>query len=116
MMNTLQNTEPEVFGLFELNKDGTVLYSKNADLYSSERLTKLVGLNFFDEAAPFENREEFRAYLKRFMQSGFPSETFNFTCQKENQIIPAKVMLVRITERQNSDERAETVIVDIRRA
>ena len=115
MMNTFQNPEPEVFGLFELSDDGTVLYSKTADPNLSKKLEQAVGLNFFDEAAPFENREEFRGYLKRFIMSGYPSESFNFTCQKENQIIPAKVMLVRITERQ-SEQRAETVIVDIRRA
>jgi hypothetical protein len=113
-MNTVQNTQPEVFGLFELSDEGTVLYSRAATPRSTERLPETVGRNFFDEVAPFENTEEFRRYLNRFIRGNFPSESFNFTCQINNQNIPAKVMLVRIIER-TSEERAKTTIVDIRR-
>lgn len=112
-MNTVQSMQPEVFGLFELSDEGTVLYSRAAQR-SAERLPENVGRNFFDEVAPFENTEEFRRCLNRFIRGNFPSESFNFTCQIKNQTIPAKVMLVRIIER-SSEERAKTTIVDIRR-
>ena len=114
MMNTVQNIQPEIFGLFELSDQGTVLYSRTAAPSATQRLPETVGQNFFDEAAPFENTEEFRGYLNRFIRSDCPSESFNFTCQINNQNIPAKIMLVRIAER-SSDTSAKTIIVDIRR-
>jgi len=114
-MNSVQNIQPEVFGLFELSDEGTVLYSRCDPPRSTQQLSQTVGRNFFDEVAPFENTDEFRRYLNRFIRSDFPSESFNFTCQINNQNIPAKVMLVRIIER-SSAQRAKTTIVDIRRA
>ena len=110
----MQGVQPELFGLFELSDEGTVLYSRCAAARSTERLSENVGRNFFDDVAPFENTDEFRRHLNRFIQSDFPSESFDFTCQINNQNIPAKVMLVRIIER-SSDERAKTTIVDIRK-
>jgi len=113
---TLTNIEPEVFGFFELSDEGTVLYSRaGSGASSNAALAQLVGRNFFDEVAPFENTEEFRRCLNRFIKSNFPSENFNFTCQVKNQNIPAKIKLVRVIERSSS-ERAQTTIVDIRRA
>lgn len=113
-MNTVQSVQPEIFGLFELSDEGTVLYSRADAPRAAERSPENVGRNFFDEVAPFENTEEFRRCLNRFIQGNYPSESFNFNCQINNQNIPAKVMLVRIIERSN-EERAKTTIVDIRR-
>jgi len=114
-MNSVQKIPPEVFGLFELSDEGTVLYSRSAAAQSAQPSPEIVGRNFFDEVAPFENTEEFRRYVERFIQSDFPSESFNFTCQIKNENIPAKIMLVRIIER-SSERRAKTTIVDIRKA
>lgn len=112
----LTEIEPRVFGLFELNDEGTILYSRSdSGASSNEALRQLTGRNFFDEAAPFENTDEFRHYVNRFIRSNDPSEIFNFNCRIKNQDIPAKIKLVRIIER-SSDERARTTIVDIRRA
>jgi len=111
-MNTVQNnTQPEIFGLFELSDEGIILYSKPA----APRVTETVGLNFFDEVAPAENAEEFRRRLNQFVRGDNPSESFNFTCQINDQTIPAKAMLVRISERSSERRQTKTIIVDIRR-
>lgn len=112
----LTEIEPKVFGLFELSDEGTILYSRSdSGAGSNYALPQLVGRNFFDEAAPFENTDEFRHYVNRFIKSNYPSEIFNFNCRIKDRNIPAKIKLVRIIER-SSERRAHTTIVDIRRA
>lgn len=113
----LTEIEPRVFGLFELSDEGTILYSRSdSGAGSNNPSPQLTGRNFYDEAAPFENTDEFRHYVTRFIRSNYPSEIFNFNCRIKNQDIPAKIKLVRIIERSSDEQRARTTIVDIRRA
>lgn len=123
MINIQADIQPKTFdlfeygsvGLFEISDAGTVLYCRTGIGNSSEQKSAtVVGRNFFDEVAPFENTEELRRHFNHFIKSDFPTENFTFTCQIKNQNIPAKVMLVRISERSN-DERAKTTILDIRK-
>ncbi len=101
--------------LFELSDSGTVLYClTNASQQSNGKSMEAVGRNFFDEVKPFENTEEFRPLLNRFVKSDYHSEKFTFACRIKNRIVPAKIMLVRISE-QPGVERAKTTIVDIRK-
>ena len=102
-------------GLFEITDAGTVLYCRTAgEKLSYEKSAAAVGRNFFDDVAPFENTDELRRHFNHFIKSDFASENFTFTCRVKSRDIPAKVMLVRITERSN-DARAQTTIVDIRK-
>lgn len=48
------------------------------------------------------------------LNNDYPSESFNFDCRLKNQIVSAKIMLVRLIIR-SSVERAKTTIVDIRK-
>lgn len=123
MMNILPDMQPKTFdlfehgnvGLFEISDAGTVLYCRTAgEKLSYEKSALAIGRNFFDDVAPFENTEELRRHFNHFIKSDNPSENFNFTCLVESREIPAKIMLVRITERSD-DERAKTTIVDIRK-
>ncbi len=102
-------------GLFGINDAGTVLFCRTATgkLYS-EKSQQAVGRNFFDEVAAFENTEELRRHFNHFIKSDFSSENFTFTCRVKSREIPAKIMLVRITERSN-DGRVKRTIVDIRK-
>lgn len=123
MMNTQRNTlsgsngsfEQSEIGLFELSDTGTVLYCRTgANGQLKETSVGAVGRNFFDEIAPFANTEELRLRLNRFVKSDCATEKFVFACQIENQIVPAKIMLVRVAE-QSGSERGKTTIVDIRK-
>lgn len=104
-----------LFGLFELDSSGKVLYFKAIpDGDSTDTKTKVIGLNFFDEVAPFVNVEEFRRQFTWFVQSRGSVENFTFACHFEDGVVPTKVMMVRINER-SEDGNTNLILVDIRR-
>ncbi|MGI8556558.1 MAG: hypothetical protein ACR2LT_09425 [Pyrinomonadaceae bacterium] len=123
MISTTPNLPPETIelfeqgniGLFEINDEGTVLYCRAfAEKFFYEKSAASVGRNFFDDVAPFENMEELRRHFNKFIKSHSSTTNFSFNCRIKSRSIPAKVMLVRIVERSNT-ERAEFTIVDIRK-
>ena len=123
MTDGLQNSPIKTNGLFEQNSaclfelsdSGTVLYCRiDAHGQINELLENAVGRNFFDEVAPFENTEELRPLLNRFVKSNYSSERLSFACRVKNQIVPTKIMLVRVSERSGG-MRGKTTIVDIRK-
>lgn len=123
MIKAQQNTQSSPNGLFEqseiclfeISDSGTVLYCRaNADVQLIGTSAEAVGRNFFDEVAPFENTEELRPRLNRFVKSNYATERFVFDCQVKNRIVPAKIMLVRVAE-QSGGEYGKTTIVDIRK-
>lgn len=122
-MNNLQNIRNETcdffehsdISLFELSDEGTVLYYRASLPRSSNKdSSQAVGHNFFDEVPPFENAEELRPLLNRFVKNDAPIEKFTFPCRTKNRIVPTKIMLVRLSEHSGS-ERGRTTIVDIRK-
>lgn len=109
------NTSAKVFGLFELDLMGTVMYSKVDPKNSSVNLPQdLTGLNFFDEVSPFQNSEEIRRRFRYFAKSSDSADKFTFTYQADEQPMEVKVMLTQISEREfNGSEKF--IIVDIRK-
>jgi len=109
------NASAKVFGLFELDLMGTVMYSKVDSNYSSGNLPQsLIGLNFFDEVAPFGNGEELRRRFRYFAKGSDSADKFTFTCQSDENSLEVKVMLTQINEREyNNGEKL--IIVDIRK-
>jgi hypothetical protein len=108
-------TAKDLGGLFELDADGTVVYSRlrrNKVLFDPE--PGAVGCNFFDEVAAFENVEDFRRRFRYFVKSTHSIENFNFDFRFEENAVPMRVMLVRISETDHN-ENARRVIVDIRK-
>ena len=60
-MSASPRTRPELFGLFEIDKAGTVLYSRvEPDGDHGGAPPDVSGRNFFAEVAAFENAEELR--------------------------------------------------------
>ncbi len=115
-MQALSDTKPNLYGVFEISDEGTILYSRrknDADKFSFESLPQIVGRNFFSEIAEFENVEEFRLCVKRFVKSDSPSKSFIFNCRINGLDLPVRILLVRVTDRV-SDERSKLTIVDIR--
>ncbi len=115
-MNVSDNLASQsLFGLFELDSTGKVLYSKvESDGIFDDRKTALAGLNFYDEVAPFKNVTEFRRHLDRFVGGGDPVEKFDFVCRFDDGFEEVKVRLVRVSER-DYDGHAKLTIVDIRK-
>ena len=121
-MNATNNTNASdnfvsqpLFGLFELDSTGKVLYSKveSGGIFGEAR-AGLTGLNFYDEVAPFKNVGEFRQHLDYFTNNGDSVENFKFTCRFDDGDEEVKVRLVRVSERE-FDEQAKLTIVDIRK-
>jgi hypothetical protein len=110
-----QLVSQSLFGLFEIDSTGKVLYSKvESDGIFDDRKTGLTGLNFYDEVVSFKNVNEFRRHLDQFSNCGNPVENFNFTCRYDDGSEQVKVRLVRVSEREY-DGRAKLTIVDIRK-
>lgn len=104
MTNALLN----LFGLYELDQTGKIKYSR------SENVENVVGLNFFDEVASFNNVEEFRRRFCRFAGGFDTAEKFTFICQFDEHPLSVKVLLTQVSEREY-DANDRLIIVDIRR-
>jgi hypothetical protein len=97
-MNTLILAQPEMFGTFELNRAGTILSSRpnpSGNLNGSRQaLAKqdLVGLNFLNEVASFQNVCEFRQRVDQFAISSNLAETFYFTCHFAESVVQLRAM------------------------
>jgi hypothetical protein len=115
-MNVSDNlTSQSLFGLFELDSTGKILYSKveSGGIFDN-RKTALAGLNFYDEVAPFKNVGEFRRHLDQFAGGGASVDKFDFVCRFDDGNEQVKVKLVRVSEREY-DGWAKLTIVDIRK-
>src|SRR4051794_23040076 len=105
----------QLFGLFELDASGTVLYYRTEPVGErSVTPPDMAGHNFYDEVAPFENIEEFRRCVTAFTQGASPADSFNFDCRYEGWGERVKVLLARICERVNQSE-TKSVLVHFRR-
>lgn len=116
-MSTVSNLTPQnLFGVFELDTAGTVLYcGARKDSNTLEPELNLVGRNFFEEASAFENVRGFQNRFKRFVSDSFSTDSFNFSFRTREKVTEAKVMLLNVRER-DFDNSASLVIVDIRKA
>ena len=112
----MKSLPAEIYGLFELDSVGTVMYSKieSSGDYSAKGRAEFVGRNFFDEVATFTNVEEFRRRFRYFAGGSDPAAKFNFICQFDEQPLEVKVMLTQISERE-FDAKYKLIIVDIRK-
>jgi len=107
-------TAQELFGLFELDAAGTVLYHRiEPDGDPGGRSPDMAGHNFYDEVAPFENIEEFRRCVTQFTHSAELADSFTFDCRYEDYAQPIKVLLARIREKVDRNN-TKSVLVHIR--
>lgn len=114
-MSASSEIAQDIFGVYELSLTGVVLYSRSAQ--TTERADaprSHIGLNFFDDVTAFENAAELRCRLESFMQNNNSVESFVFTCVTEQDVVRARVMLVRISERSEFG-RTKSIIIDIRK-
>jgi hypothetical protein len=117
MMRTLIYNRQKLFGLYELDDAGLVLYSRiEADGSESgvRAVADAAGQNYFDEVAPFENVDEFRLLIANFTRGHRLADSFNFTCRLDDGPLPVRVLLARIRERTNG-EQLKSILVHIRK-
>lgn len=109
-------TAQKLFGLFELDAAGTVLYMRlEMDGARSFGLAPdYTGQNFFTEVVPFRNVVEFRGHLDGFRQGSQPALSIDFTCDYEDGPLLVKMLLARIHERSEADV-TRSILVHIRR-
>ena len=92
-MQTDEGAGIEVFGLYELANDGTILYSRRRThdgLYGAEH--KNVGQDFFRDIFPCQNNDDLRRHFRRFITGDRSVDTFVFDCLFEEEIVRAKVL------------------------
>lgn len=109
-MNVSLLTRQELFGLFELDAVGKVLYYR---MDSAGTAPDMTGHNFYDEVAPFDNVEEFRQCVTDFTQGGKAADSFEFDCHYEGSDHHVRVLLARIRERVDRNN-TKSVLVHIR--
>ena len=72
----MKNTQNDIFWIFELEDDGTVLHSSfhSMEAAADPLLSGLVGRNFFDDMSGFDDISEFQRHFKRFVKSDKAAE------------------------------------------
>jgi hypothetical protein len=115
-MNALLLDQQKLFGLFELDPAGKVLYSRMEPNEDGPNLAPNVdGRNFFDDVAPFANATELRSRIASFASSDWAADNFNFTCHFENGPLPVKILLARIRERSDGTH-TKSILLHIRKS
>ena len=106
----------DVFGLYELTNEGTILYSRPR---TGETLkpptTDVIGQDFFRDIFTFQNTEDLRRHFRRFVTGDRPVDTFVFDCLNGSEIVRTKVFMTRAFE-TDYDNTGGIVIMDIRKA
>ena len=112
MTNLPQIIVQELLGLFELDDAGNVLYYRNdiGDEPNGAALPDIVGQNFYNEVARFENVEEFRCCVTEFTRSATAADSFDFECRYGSSAHRVKVLLARICESVNR-ENTKSILV-----
>ena len=106
-------TTGNVFGLYELSGDGTVLYSRaRMGGRLADPAPDVVGQDFFHDIARFENINDLRSHFRRFITGGRSADTFLFDCLYDSEVVKAKVFMTRAFE-VDSDHAEGIVIMDI---
>jgi hypothetical protein len=114
-MSTTLLDQQKLFGLFELDPAGTILYSRiEPDGDGFGIAPDVVGHNFFETVAPFENAEELRRRIANFTNGDGQADNFHFSCRFGNGSLLLKVLLARICERSNG-KRTKSILVHIRK-
>src|SRR5688572_20130054 len=98
MSNSLRPAQ-ELLGLFELDDAGKVLYYRK-DLAGEPggAPMDIVGHNFYNDVAHFENVDEFHRCVTEFTRSATAADSFEFECLYGSSAHRIKVLLARICE------------------
>ena len=105
----------DVFGLYELSNDGTVLYSRARSDNHTADAKPVVGRDFFYEIFDCKNMEDLRRHFRSFITTDRSADSFIFDCFFEREVIRTKIFMTRAYE-NDQDHSNGIVILDIREA
>jgi hypothetical protein len=115
MSSTLCLAPRSLFGVFELDTNGTVLYCgkvENSHLTVSQ--PDLVGRNLFEELADFKDSFKLQKRFRRFVNDSNSTANFNFSFYIQEKVVEAKVMMVRV-HMKSDENNGDLIVVDIRK-
>jgi hypothetical protein len=114
-MSTTVLSRQRVYGLFELDDEGKVLYSRlEVDGVAARPRAVFDGRNFF-EAAQLLNAEELRKLVRDFRASGAQVSNVVFTCRYADGDEDVKVLLTRVRERSDAS-RTKSILMHVKKA
>lgn len=101
-MNGVHVKQEELFGLFELDELGTVLYTRiEPESGDSAPASDLIGKDFFSEIGESASTLELRAKFANFTRGTGIADSFLLTYRQNGDTLPVKVLFARICEKQN---------------
>jgi len=84
------------FGIFELEDDGTVIYSRSNILADADgSMAAIEGHNFFEEMDGFEDIAKCREHFKSFIDSRKATERFVWRCASKEGSMDTSVCMTR---------------------
>ena len=108
-------TAQELLGLFELDDAGRVLYYRMDSAGEPGGTSPdIVGRNFYNDVAGFENVEEFRRCVTEFTRGAMAADSFDFECHYGSSAHRVKVLLARICESVNR-ANTKSILVHLKR-
>src|SRR5687768_1045074 len=115
-MQTEYFVEKNIFGFYELTRDGTVLYSRpcREDSSLDRSDSELVGQDLFRDVMPFRNTNDLRRQFRNFISGRRPVGNLVFDGFLESEVVRAKVFLARANE-TNGELEDDIIIMDIKR-
>ncbi|HEX9422859.1 MAG TPA: hypothetical protein VF899_06425, partial [Pyrinomonadaceae bacterium] len=88
-MSVKFSDQEESLGIFELDDDGTVIYSSFEESNSWVGAEKdIKGRDFFNEVLAFTNVAELQRRLEAFKAEEIPARSFDFVCHFHQQSVP----------------------------
>jgi hypothetical protein len=97
MTLTLHDDTFRLFGFFELDKNGTVLYQRSSEnrapTAGPER--PAIGQNFFEEIGVMGHGDLLKRRFKNFLDSGRSVDSFDFEGLYEELPVKAKVLMTK---------------------
>jgi hypothetical protein len=107
--------QQQLFGLFELDTAGNVLYARmEPDGDGNGTAPGATGQNFFETVAPPRNAEELRRRISDFARGDGQADSFHFTCDFGDGPLLLKVLLARIREQSNGGQ-TKSILLHIRK-
>lgn len=100
----------DLYGLYDLGGDGTILYSHDGACRPSAR-PELVGRNFFDDVTGFDNMPDFRLQFYTFVRSRKAVDSFTLDLDSGNARRKTKVHMARAFENDNHSPHERVMLV-----
>ena len=114
-MSAKTTDQEESLGIFELDDNGTVIYSSFEESDSWLGAEKdIMGRDFFNEVLAFTNVAELQRRLEAFKAEAIPARSFDFVCHFHQQSVPVKVLLARLCDKL--DGKPKSILVHLRRS